>query len=141
MQAISATSWRLIMNPHKNNIYASSSRDCSYQRDHTVGGSSIKLMKRKQNLRTTPTPRSARRAPSGTARDNPPRIGHPSPRHGGVRGGTGGLELRKQENKCKLFGFRVPYGGVPLPCAAQKKTARHNPNSSGFGGRWLLTGC
>ena len=47
---ISATSWSLIMCWHKFNIYASSSRDCSYQKDHTVGGSITKLMKREQHL-------------------------------------------------------------------------------------------
>ena len=46
----SATTWSLIMFWHKINIYAARSLDCSYQKDHTVGGSSIKLMKREQNF-------------------------------------------------------------------------------------------
>ena len=53
--SISATTWSLIMYWHKINIYAASSRDWCYQKDHTVGGSSIKLMKREQNFAKNPT--------------------------------------------------------------------------------------
>ena len=55
VHCISTTTSSLMMYWHKINIYAASSRDCSYQKDHTVGASIIKLMKREQNFAKNPT--------------------------------------------------------------------------------------
>ena len=53
--SISTTTWSLIMYWHKINIYAASSLEWCYQKDHTVGGSSITLMKREQKFLKNPT--------------------------------------------------------------------------------------